>query len=222
MQPFIAISDIHGCIGPFEQLLAEIMPLRKKKYRPLYVLGDVIDRGPDPASCLRLVSENAEPEHILIGNHEWMALKSRADWFMNGAASTIESFHGQDPALEAIRQMFGSMNFVMDMPDMCLTHGFPARKTPKNRNDLFNYVWARNGHPDFLDNPTGKWVLHGHTPIKTGPVVHVENLSINIDTGCVYGGALTAYVYPENMFISVDSKTGTISRQNGPPVLNEH
>ena len=65
------ISDIHGCCKEFEALLECIHFSGKDT---LYVLGDVIDRGPDPVGVLRLMSlhENIIP---ILGNHEYMMLK---------------------------------------------------------------------------------------------------------------------------------------------------
>lgn len=66
-----AISDIHGCREEFEELLERIHFSEKDT---LYILGDVIDRGPDPVGVLRLMSlhENIIP---ILGNHEYMMLK---------------------------------------------------------------------------------------------------------------------------------------------------
>jgi protein phosphatase len=63
--------------------------------------------------------------------------------------------------------------------------GFPERKD-----------WARHyrGEP---------WVIYGHTPLTKPRII---NHTANIDTGCVFGGALTAFRYPEMTTISVPSE----------------
>ena len=65
------ISDIHGCYNQFVDLLNQI---QLKESDILYVLGDVVDRGPHPIKTLLKLMEM--PNAIcLIGNHEFMALE---------------------------------------------------------------------------------------------------------------------------------------------------
>ncbi len=67
-----AISDIHGCCVEFHKLLDEI---RFSSGDVLYVLGDTIDRGPDPVGVLHTMKE--APNIIpLTGNHEYLMLKT--------------------------------------------------------------------------------------------------------------------------------------------------
>lgn len=56
--------------------------------------------------------------------------------------------------------------------------------------------WALN------EKRTMPWVIYGHTPVISPRVV---NATINIDTGCVFGGKLTAFHYPELTFSMVKS-----------------
>lgn len=65
------ISDIHGCCEQFKKLLKLI---RFSDEDTLYVLGDVVDRGPDPLGVLRIMASyyNIVP---VLGNHEYMMLR---------------------------------------------------------------------------------------------------------------------------------------------------
>lgn len=65
-----AMSDIHGCYQQYKELLEKI---HFSEDDILYVLGDVIDRGPEPLKVLQDMASriNVIP---LIGNHEYMAL----------------------------------------------------------------------------------------------------------------------------------------------------
>ena len=111
-----AIADIHGCLKELKELLA-LIDLREED--TLYVLGDMVDRGPDPIGVLRLLMgmPNAVP---LIGNHEFMMmtvlrrllvevtaenaenylstddLMSYSNWMANGGDTTIKAFRRLD------------------------------------------------------------------------------------------------------------------------------
>ena len=72
-----AISDIHGCYDEFTALLEKI------NFGPddtLYILGDVIDRGPDSIKCLKYIMDAANI-HLQMGNHEQMMIDAlTSDW----------------------------------------------------------------------------------------------------------------------------------------------
>lgn len=65
------ISDIHGCYDEYIQLLKKIQFSDEDE---LYVLGDIVDRGPEPIKILfdMMLRTNVYP---IIGNHEYIALK---------------------------------------------------------------------------------------------------------------------------------------------------
>lgn len=65
------ISDIHGCYREYKALLNKIQFSREDV---LYVLGDIVDRGPEPIKVLKdmMVRPNVYP---ILGNHDFMALK---------------------------------------------------------------------------------------------------------------------------------------------------
>ena len=65
-----AISDIHGCCKEFQSLLKKI---HFSSSDTLFVLGDMIDRGPDPIGVLKLMASypNIYP---LVGNHEFIMM----------------------------------------------------------------------------------------------------------------------------------------------------
>lgn len=65
-----AVSDIHGCYSQYKEILEKI---RFSEEDTLYVLGDVLDRGPEP---LRVLEDMSARYNVIpvIGNHEYMAL----------------------------------------------------------------------------------------------------------------------------------------------------
>lgn len=112
-------SDIHGNYKEWVQLIEEShMQLEKGDY--FFILGDLIDRGPESKACVEyaLTLTDQHPENVvyLMGNHEYMMLqflqadpKQEADlltfgerWTKNGGLATIESFLGHVPEGESL------------------------------------------------------------------------------------------------------------------------
>lgn len=113
-----AVSDIHGC---HDCLMAV---LERAAFDPaadeLYVLGDIIDRGPQIDLCAQWLVDNRanaadSPVHFLMGNHEEMATWAFAGpwtdfrlndidlvpWEINGGRATFEQLQNLDPATVA-------------------------------------------------------------------------------------------------------------------------
>lgn len=66
-----ALSDVHGCFDEFQRMLDLVSPTADDT---VYVMGDVVDRGPKSAEMLVwCVEEAPENFHFLLGNHEDMA-----------------------------------------------------------------------------------------------------------------------------------------------------
>lgn len=82
------MSDLHGCLKEYRQALRAI---RFSDADTLYVLGDVIDRGPDSVGLLRdmMLRPNVIP---LIGNHEYMALRVLRRLCVEITAETAEHY----------------------------------------------------------------------------------------------------------------------------------
>ncbi len=66
-----AISDVHGCFEQLQALLDKVSPTEEDQ---VYLLGDMLDRGPQSAEALVWATTEApENFHFLLGNHEDMA-----------------------------------------------------------------------------------------------------------------------------------------------------
>lgn len=109
------MSDLHGCYHAYRQML-ETLALGPRD--TLYLLGDLIDRGPQPIDILvdAMSRSNVIP---LAGNHEYMACRVFAQLDINDSASAIEEkiqsgriedarlwlFNGGDPTLEQYKTL---------------------------------------------------------------------------------------------------------------------
>ena len=97
------MTDIHGCLKTFKQLIEKIGFSKSDR---LYLLGDLIDRGPDSKGVIdyvwQLQNEGYKIECI-EGNHEQMMVNAyqsmdwQRNWFFNGGWSTVESFQVNTP-----------------------------------------------------------------------------------------------------------------------------
>lgn len=197
----------------------------------LILLGDYVDRGPDSAGVLDRVIALADAGHIVLpGNHEAMmhavlldpqdATPETRKWLKNGAAETFESYgvryDGAGPIAPACRAVPGDhRRFLADLFDgrpvyhldqddrLFFVHAGVRAALPLKAQDERVFLWTRPLAPDSQDDPIwieGLRVVHGHTPVKT-PVISPSR--IGLDTGAVYGGALSAGVFVDGTLTEV-------------------
>ncbi|KAB1079341.1 metallophosphoesterase family protein [Methylobacterium soli] len=202
-----AIGDIHGCLKHLRVLLDKIEEHRTGRSRKLVFLGDYIDRGPDSAGVIALLRElqEREPENVvcLMGNHEDLMLHAhyvpglRLNWLMNGGNAVLRSF-GIDAPEDLPSDV---VRWVKDLPTVhedsqrFFVHAGFRPGAPAPDPDAHARLWIRE---PFLseEHDFGKYVIHGHTPVLlNGP--DVRPYRTNLDTGCVYGAALTAGVFTD-------------------------
>ena len=202
----IVIGDIHGCLSTFKCLLEDRVSLVPED--ELFLVGDLIDRGPDSKGVMDYVMElmNAGFKITTIrGNHEDMLLESARDerflvtWMYNGAEATIRSF-GVDFDLETERNVSGyieeryfdflnGLEYFIELEDYFIVHaGFNFRSTDPFSN-THAMIWSRSMRYD-AGKAKGKRIIHGHTPVSLDEIRHSldddSNSLINIDGGCVY------------------------------------
>jgi serine/threonine protein phosphatase 1 len=212
-----AVGDVHGCARELERLLAA---LRLTAGDAVVFVGDYVDRGPDARRVLELLldveNRSGVTTRFLKGNHEDMCLgflgfggRWGESWMMNGAEATLRSY-GIDrgapvdeirAALPAAHLRFLTRllpNYVEE--DWLLVHAGIRPDRPlaaQVEEDLF---WIRD---DFLmaRHALPQTVVFGHTPFRA-PFLDLP-YKVGIDTGCVYGGALTALELRERTVFQV-------------------
>ncbi|MCC7381133.1 MAG: metallophosphoesterase [Deltaproteobacteria bacterium] len=211
-----AIGDIHGCADELDELLAEL-PL--DAHSTLVFLGDYIDRGPESRRVVDRILALKE-EHAVVclrGNHEDLFAQFLEDptspgaglFIYSGGSATLASYadeNGEYSIPEAHLAFFDNLAFSHSTAAFFFVHaGVP--EIPLEELDVVDHgptmLWTRNS---FLESDYlwSRIVVHGHSPVDA---VEITANRINLDTGCVYGGRLSAIQLPELRIFGVRRKT---------------
>jgi protein phosphatase len=234
--PFDVIGDVHGCRSELESLLLTLgySVVRDDSGRPVdaapppgrkaVFVGDLVDRGPDSPGVLRLVMGMVRAGHAFCvpGNHEnklVRALRGRNVQVTHGLAETLEQLALQPPEFSAEVETFCYdlvSHLVLDDGRLVVAHAglkeaYHGRASGRVRS--FALYGDTTGETDEFGLPVRyPWaneyrgramVLYGHTPT---PVPEWVNNTMCLDTGCVFGGRLTALRYPEKELVSVPAE----------------
>jgi protein phosphatase len=230
--PFDVIGDVHGCRAELETLLADLgyeirtdaggrLTGAHHAARRAIFLGDLVDRGPDTPGVLRLVMGMVAAGDALCvpGNHEaklHRALRGRDVQVTHGLAESLAQLAGETPEFRAdVERFLDSLisHYVLDAGRLVVSHaGLTERLQGRasGRVREFCLYGETTGETDEYGLPVRyPWaqeyrgaatVLYGHTPV---PVPEWINNTLCLDTGCVFGGRLTALRYPERELASV-------------------
>ena len=228
--PFDIIGDVHGCYEELVELLQRlgykiaqdvvVPPLGRKAV----FLGDLVDRAPMAPQVVELVRAMVMAGHALCvpGNHDVKfvrAARGRKVQLTHGLARTMEQYAQRESvysgelvvAADFLDQLIS--HYVLDEGRLVVAHAgltqfLQGRSSGTVREFcLYGDVTGETdeeGYPirrDWAVNYRGPAkVVYGHIVV---PRAEWINNTINIDTGCVFGGRLTALRYPELELVSV-------------------
>lgn len=210
MGKIFAIGDIHGSIDRLQDLMQKI-PIDFANDTLLFI-GDYIDRGPGSVEVVEylMALKKRVPEIILLkGNHEDMLEKyldgtDRFTYLLNGGQSTLDSYlsktHRSDsfPIPAEHIDFFKSLRLYYETEAYIFVHAGLRPKIPLASQKTEDLLWIRDKFIYSKYN-FGKPVVFGHTPLEK-PLV--EPNKIGIDTGAVYGNALTCVQLPDVLFFA--------------------
>jgi polynucleotide kinase-phosphatase len=233
--PFDIIGDIHGCFDELRELLTRLgyeitedgqkaYSVRAPEARKVVFLGDLVDRGPKIPEALRLVMSMVGSGVALCvpGNHDvklMRKLRGKNVKITHGLAESLEQLEAEGEEFKTrVADFIDSLvsHYVLDDGALVVAHAgmkqaLQGRASGKVRD--FALFGETTGETDEYGLPVrynwpaeyrGKaMVVYGHTPV---PEPEWLNRTINVDTGCVFGGKLTALRYPEKELVSVPAQ----------------
>jgi protein phosphatase len=225
--PFDIIGDVHGCFDELIELLDKLGYQRRGSHpegRKAVFLGDLVDRGPNTPEVLRLVMDMVAAGTAICvpGNHDiklMRKLKGKNVKLTHGLAESVQQLEKVSPAFhQQILEFIDSLvsHYQLDGGKLVVAHAgmsenLQGRASGKVRE--FALYGETTGETDEFGLPVRyDWaadyrgramVVYGHTPV---PEAQWLNNTICIDTGCVFGGKLTALRYPEKELVSVPAK----------------
>lgn len=241
--PFDIIGDVHGCADELETLLALLgyavswpvagghPDIITSHGRQIIFVGDLVDRGPRAADTVAIVMTMcaAGQAFCVPGNHDtkfrrW--LDGHHVTMTHGLQTTADDFAGVDSKrraavsqfiralppylwLDGGRLVVAHAGIRADMighvshkiENFCLYGDTDSGKTAHGLPIRYNWAARYDGAP---------LVVYGHVCVLEPAWV---NGTVCIDTGCCFGGSLTALRYPEREIISVPARHTYVKRE---------
>ena len=226
--PFDIIGDIHGCYDELHSLLTTLgyhinsgQEVHHPEGRRAIFLGDLVDRGPKIPDVLKLVMNMTESGRALAvpGNHDNKLMRKligRDVQITHGLAESLQQLESESSEFkERVATFVEALpsHYVLDEGRLVVAHAglkesLQGRGSRRVRD--FALYGETTGETDEFGLPVrynwasqyrGKaMVVYGHTSV---PEPEWLNNTICVDTGCVFGGKLTALRYPEKELVSV-------------------
>jgi protein phosphatase len=232
--PFDIVGDVHGCLKELLELMTTLgyrvewqageFAVKPPKGRMLAFVGDLVNRGPATPEVLRLVMRMVRAGQAVCapGNQDVKlarALQGRDLKVTQGVVRSLRQLRAEPEEFRAEAAAFlesVASHYVLDGGNLVIAHAglkeqlhgsgsakarrFALSGQNTGKTDQFGlpvrYNWAAAYRGKAL-------VVYGHTPVAKPRWL---NNTVNIDTGCVYGGRLTALRYPEREIVSVPAK----------------
>jgi len=202
-----AVGDIHGSYEKLVRLLKHCRTHRGGRAARFVFIGDYVDRGRHSREVVELLIDlqRAAPGQIccLRGNHEEMLVdafryRDKALWLCNGGDMTLRSYKvtSVDALPEEHLAWFESLPLSFSDDKRFFVHAGIRHGVPFEQQKREEMLWIRE---PFLSDPRdhGRYIVHGHTPLETGLPEHLPN-RLNLDTGAVFGGPLTAAAFDDS------------------------
>lgn len=215
----IFVGDVHGCVAELRELLAKLA--FNASADRLLLTGDAFSRGPEPLAVWQLI-EDLRPEMVL-GNHDDRLLRQLRDY--HGGKTPHFRNTDQELVFAALLPASGRLlDWLESVPLYILEERFllvhaginPERGLDGTTREEFLTIrsWPpRKGiegprwHDCYDGDAEGRILIFGHDA-PGGLVWRSDSAGsphiVGLDSGCVYGGALSAFILEEELLVQVD------------------
>lgn len=221
---FDIIGDVHGCLLELRALLSRLgykihdYRLQPPPGRQLVLVGDLVDRGPEIVGVLKLLMQAVADGTALCvqGNHDVRLMHVLGGAVPPPSTSLAASLRQLDTAPASFREQVHGFfqrlpsRLELDQGRLLVVHAGEFTTDDPELQAQFNIHGALTGRRDasgvrervdWVRSYDGQaWVVYGHTTVLKAVW---QGRTLNLDTGCVYGGHLTALRYPEQEVVSV-------------------
>lgn len=191
--------------------------------RKVVFVGDIVDRGENSAETLRIVMsmKASKTAYCVRGNHDdklYRKLQGRKVNLAHGLEQTVKDLERESAAFRAeVSEFLGRLisHYVFDGGNLVVAHaGLRAKyhgRASGTVRSLAMYGETTGEHDEYGFPIRYNWgaeyegkamVVYGHTPVSEA---RWQNNTIDIDTGCCFGGKLTALRYPERQLVAVEA-----------------
>jgi len=232
--PLDIIGDVHGCYDELLELLAALgyvvesaqgrVRVTHPQGRKATFVGDLVDRGPQTPDVIKLVMAAVRDGtgYCVAGNHDVKLarkLNGRDVKVTHGLAESLAQLEAETPEFRRdVADFLDALvsHYVFDEGKLVVAHaGLKEEMQGRGSGAVRSFAMygETTGETDEYGLPVRyNWaadyrgramVVYGHTPV---PFADWLNNTICVDTGCVFGGKLTALRYPERELVSVPAR----------------
>lgn len=213
----IVIGDVHGCLAEFRALIAALQPARADR---IVMLGDLLDKGPDPVGVVAFAREIGAV--TIQGNHEEKALR-----FLKGNPVKVAPSRAQQwlalPADDVAWLRAAPWHLDLGGGWLAVHGGLLPGKSladhdPRVAMRLRDVAPSSKGGWRLSEDGGTPWtalydgehnVVVGHE-VRSLEAPHVDHTATgreiwSVDTGCVHGGRLSAFVVDTREVVQVQA-----------------
>ncbi len=222
----VVVGDVHGCGEELERLLALV-----ERWFPearIIFVGDLFTKGPEPGRVVRAIMDRRTKGRrvdLVCGNHDIRLL---------GAIVRLQAGAGLDllPRTERVavellqragylREATWLLTEACDRIEVRHPRGTwtvvhagidPKLGVERTPDDVKTHLKAAEGEPNWWERYDGRdgLIIVGHRPVREPILLRRKDglpYFANIDTGCAYGGTLTAYCIEADQLLQVQAQT---------------